>query len=531
VSHADHPRGAEQAAVLARLRVAEARYRAALEASFDAFFFLECERAASGRIVDFILVDINAGAAAIMQQRREDVLGRRISDLYGDDWFDRLFDKYTRVVETREMLKEEFPAALPDLNIEWLCHRIVAVGDGVAITLHDITQRKRTEEERRRADEVLRQREEALRASEARLRAIFAAMPALFSAFDEERRIVFWNAEAERVTGYTREEIEHAPDRWSLLYPNTAYRQMVEAHSMEQAEVTVRCKDGSDRIIAFRPGRIPIPGWAGWAVGLDVTELRQTQQRLLVSERMASVGTLAGGVAHEINNPLAFVIINLEFVAETLASLISAPPESPSARAALLREAAEAIANTQQGADRVRRIVRDLTVFSRAESEAREPTDVRAVLKACVQVAQNELRHRARVVEDYGPVPLVMASEGRLGQIFLNLLMNAAHAIPEGAADRNQVVIVTRADRDGRAVVEVRDTGQGIQPEVVARIFDPFFTTRTIGKGTGLGLYICYGIVDALGGEIQVEAEPRKGSVFRVLLPPEGARPPRPRHT
>jgi len=131
----------------------------------------------------------------------------------------------------------------------------------------------------------------------------------------------------------------------------------------------------------------------------------------------------------------------------------------------------------------------------------------------------NEIRHRARLVKDYGDLPPVRANESRLGQVFLNLLVNAAQAIPEGAADRNEIRIVTRSVPPGRVTIEVRDSGGGIPPEVLGRIFDPFFTTKPSGVGTGLGLSICHSIVTALDGEISVDTAAERGTTFRVTLP------------
>jgi signal transduction histidine kinase len=132
----------------------------------------------------------------------------------------------------------------------------------------------------------------------------------------------------------------------------------------------------------------------------------------------------------------------------------------------------------------------------------------------------NEVRHRAQLVKDYGPVPLVNADEGQLAQVFVNLLVNAAQAIPEGHAETNQICVATGTDESGRAILSFRDTGAGISPELLGRIFDPFFTTKPVGVGTGLGLSICHGIVTALGGEITVESQPGKGTIVRITLPP-----------
>jgi PAS domain S-box-containing protein len=254
----------------------------------------------------------------------------------------------------------------------------------------------------------------------------------------------------------------------------------------------------------------------------DVTEQREIEARLVLADRMASVGTLAAGVAHEINNPLSYVLSNLELLAEELKQLATCGP------AALYRELAELTGDARDGAERVRKIVRGLKTFSRADEDCRVLLDVTKVLDLAINMAFNEVRHRARLVKDYQRTPLVEADEARLGQVFVNLLINAAQAVPEGHADTNEIRLVTGADAVGRAFVEVRDSGPGMSKEVLRRIFDPFFTTKPVGLGTGLGLSICHGIVTALGGEITAESEPGRGSVFRVVLPPAPHGSPRP---
>jgi PAS domain S-box-containing protein len=260
----------------------------------------------------------------------------------------------------------------------------------------------------------------------------------------------------------------------------------------------------------------------------DVTEKKRMQAQLLEGDRMASMGMLAAGVAHEINNPLAYVVANLGFVLSelALAGVLPAGPGAPTGEETartlpgeLLAEMRRALDEAREGADRVRAIVRDLKTFSRADEPGRGPVDVRRVLESAVKLARNEIRHRARMVTELSPVPAVLATEHRLGQVFLNLLVNAAQSLPEGHAEENQIRAATRTDAQGRAVVEIQDTGCGIPPEALGSIFEPFFTTKPVGVGTGLGLSICRGIVTSLGGEIQVESEPGKGSLFRLILP------------
>ncbi len=246
-----------------------------------------------------------------------------------------------------------------------------------------------------------------------------------------------------------------------------------------------------------------------------IAEQRELQARMLVSERMASVGTLAAGVAHEVNNPLTYVLSNVAFALEQLRS--SEPDWSTRPACAPLRDAAAALGEAMTGAGRVRDIVRDLKTFSRAEDDLAGEAHPNAVIEGCLKMTKS-VTSRALVVASLEEVPSVRGSEARLAQVVSNLLVNAAQAIPEGQRDPEIAVATWRTD-SGRVAIQVRDNGQGIPPDVLPHIFDPFFTTKPVGVGTGLGLSICHGIVEAFGGEIRVETEVGRGSAFRVLLP------------
>ncbi|MCA8354950.1 histidine kinase [Burkholderia cepacia] len=262
--------------------------------------------------------------------------------------------------------------------------------------------------------------------------------------------------------------------------------------------------------------------------------LEETHVQLLQSEKLASIGQLAAGVAHEINNPIGFVSANLntlktwvrsllDVIAAHEAALRQLDPAARDALTALGRsvdldyvrgEIATLIDESIDGALRVRRIVQDLRDFSRPASDEWSVVDLRAGLESTLNVVHNELKYKAEIVRDYGDVPLVECLPSQLNQVFMNLLVNAAQAIPERG------VITIRTSSDGEQVsIAISDTGTGMTPDVVRRIFDPFFTTKPVGQGTGLGLSVSHGIVERHRGTIDVTSEPGRGTTFCVRLP------------
>jgi two-component system cell cycle sensor histidine kinase/response regulator CckA len=243
-------------------------------------------------------------------------------------------------------------------------------------------------------------------------------------------------------------------------------------------------------------------------IARDVTNKKQTEAQLLAADRLAQVGTLAAGVAHEINNPLGAVLANLTFAQDAAEGDSTISP-------AQMREALE---EARVAAERVREIVRDLTMLARSEDGPTGSADLTKVIESTLRIAGNEVRHRARLITELGEVPRVHGSEARLGQVMLNLVVNAMHAIPEGSQDA-EIRVVTRVAAPGMVAVDVTDTGQGMTEEVQRRLFTPFFTTKPMGEGTGLGLSICERIVTGLGGQIRVRSMVGTGSTFTVVLP------------
>ncbi|MDB4957931.1 MAG: Sensor histidine kinase [Myxococcales bacterium] len=245
---------------------------------------------------------------------------------------------------------------------------------------------------------------------------------------------------------------------------------------------------------------------------IDITERKQLQARLVASERLAALGTLAAGVGHEINNPLTYIGLNLTLVERELAMLANSVP------AAAIQRIRGMIEQARYGTERVGAVVRNLQALSRTPEERVGRVDLNAILMRCLDIADHQIRHRARVVRELAAIPHVLSSEDRMLQLCLNLMVNAAQAIPEGNIDRHEIRIASSTSPEGDAIIVVSDTGVGIASAHVDRIFDPFFTTKPIGQGTGLGLAICRTIVSSMRGEIRVESRPGR-TTFRVSLP------------
>ncbi|HVP31781.1 MAG TPA: ATP-binding protein, partial [Myxococcota bacterium] len=254
-----------------------------------------------------------------------------------------------------------------------------------------------------------------------------------------------------------------------------------------------------------------------------------TEDRLSAVEKQISIGRLAAGVAHEINNPLTYVIGNVGLALEGLEAsalelggmrLGSAAQTVVDSVGTRLRELGQALREAAEGGERVRQIVADLKRFARTDERARRALELPQILDAAAKMTTHVVRHHARLLTEYGPTPPVEAVEGSLVQVFTNLLVNAAQAIGPGDAEHQEIRIRTATDAEGRAVVEIHDSGPGISAEALPQVFEPFFTTKPRGAGIGLGLAICRSIVSSLGGEIVAESRPGEGSTFRVSLPP-----------
>ncbi len=281
-------------------------------------------------------------------------------------------------------------------------------------------------------------------------------------------------------------------------------------------------------IAPLRDERGKMIGLAGFSN--DVTEIRKLQNTVIQNDRVNAMGTLASSVAHEINNPLTYVLAHgdsMQVELDTLEGLLSSVhgPTRAALHASLMR-LREDLAPIRSGTSQIATITRDLRTFNRPDDASLSPVDLRAVIDAVLKLVRKEVEARANLALDLQSTPPVMGNETRLVQVVLNLIVNAMQALPDEPGRRD--ISVRTYTTDSHAVIEVADSGPGIGVADRERVFDPFFTTKDIGKGTGLGLFVCRNIVRGLSGDVIVTERPGGGALFRVTLPAGPAAQPNP---
>ncbi|TRZ94590.1 MAG: PAS domain S-box protein [Rhodocyclaceae bacterium] len=393
---------------------------------------------------------------------------------------------------------------------------------------------------------------------------------------DNEARISLWNRAAERVFGYSFHEAM-GQEVHALIAPQRYHAVSAKAFEHFKAtgegaalgkllELTGIRKGGTEFPLELSLSAENFKGrWIAVATARDIsdrkhgeqqvqaqgehlekvnaelvaanTQLKDAQNQLLQSEKMASIGLLAAGVAHEINNPIGYVYSNLGTLEKYLADIFAVVRKYEAAEHLMDGHAEEIedvrqfkaqvdldylkediqslLAESREGLMRVRKIVRDLKDFSHIGSDEEwQWADVKAGLESTLGVVWNELKYKCEVVKEYADLPLILCLPSQLNQVFMNLMVNAAQAI-----EVHGIVTLRTGQEEDQIWVEIADTGKGVAPENLARLFDPFFTTKPVGLGTGLGLSVSYSIVEKHHGKIEVHSELGKGATFRVWLP------------
>ncbi len=491
---------------------------AAIEGSTDAVF---------AKDLDGRYVFVNPAAARFFGRDAEEILGRLDEELFpaASAAESRANDRRALESGTTETYESETTC-----NGVTVCHLSTkfpyrnALGEvaGVIGFARDVTAKRDAEDALRKHLELF----EALVEAQGDLGV------ALVVCHGPELKPRFSNDALLEITGHSRQEVEQLPSLMELLAPDQRARvesrrqgQPASDRQVQQYDTVMLDKSGARREIELATKPL---GENDHVVMLrDVTLERRARAQLMASDRLSAVGRLAAGVAHEINNPMAYVVTSLAEIREIVDELSAAGiGGAPSGEADGRRRLGEAIGRLRaatddacDGADRVTTIVREVGMFSRAPDESISSFDVQDAVRSSVRLTNNTVRHRARLELELGATPLVRGNEARLAQVLVNLLMNAAQAIPDDRTDQGVIRLRTSLDESGRAVIEVIDNGVGISAENVRHIFEPFFTTKPPGSGTGLGLSVCVGIARGMGWELTVATQPGCGSTFRVVLP------------
>jgi PAS domain S-box-containing protein len=394
-------------------------------------------------------------------------------------------------------------------------------------------------EARKKRRQLLEAREAELESAR-RLQVLFDAMAEGVVLHRADGQIIQSNRATERLLGLTQDQLRGLTPLdpcWRCIhedgspFPGEAHPASVTLRTGAAClGVVMGVRKPTGELAWLSVNALPLggPGEASRQVIVtfhDITALKEAQataDRLKRQEHLITTGTLASGVGHEINNPLAYILTNLEF---SLGELSTIAGGSPSGR---MRELITALSEARTGAERIQKIVQGLRAMAREES-APVATDLNGVVEIATHMAAHELRYRATVARAIPAGLAAMADESRLTQVVSNLLVNAAQCFEASDTGRNRVEVRAGRDPDGRVRLTVSDNGPGIPPELIHRIFDPFFTTKPVGEGTGLGLPICQSIVTSMGGELRLESVVGQGTQVHVLLPfterPAAARP------
>jgi len=371
---------------------------------------------------------------------------------------------------------------------------------------------------------LLRRTFGSLEASEERLRTAVEHMPVMMAAFDNTGRVLVWNRECERITRYSADDIIGNPRWMELLFPDPGRRSRMQAEwatrggEFRDWEWQVACASGAPRIISWASvaGRVPIPGWASWGVGVDITDRRRVEEQFRQAQKMEAVGRLAGGVAHDFNNLLTVIG---GYTAVLLATLPYGERE---------RHQLEQI---EKACERAAALTRQLLLFSRKKPLEATVLSLNEVVGEVQRMIARLIGEDIRLAVCLDPAaPCVKADRVLMEQAIINLAINARDAMPHGGTltltSAEAVLDAPRGAHGGEippgryALLRVEDTGTGMDAETAAQAFEPFFTTKEPGKGTGLGLSTVFGTIQQSGGYVSLETSPGRGTSFSMYFPP-----------
>ncbi len=463
-------------------------------------------------------LDVNDAAVRQYGWSREEFLAMRILDIRPPEDAARLSEALRRPLEAtgRRGIWRHTRKDGTRLDVEIVSHPLRYQGRPATLVLaRDITERKRIEE--------------ALRRSEERYRAIVSTTPNVaIEGFDRQGRVLFWNGAAERLFGWSEQEAIGRTLDELILDPASAAEFMAALRAIEEtreplgpAEWRFRAKDGREGVVVATIFAIPAHGGGTEFIcmDVDVTDRKVLERQLLQAQKLESVGRLAGGIAHDFNNLLTAILGYAELAAGAVEG---------DARATGW------VAEIRSAAERAGALTRQLLTFARRQVIEPEVVDVNELTSDLERMLRRVIGEDIQLVTELeARAPTVRADAGQLEQVLLNLAVNARDAMPDGGrlTIRTRDVVLGEGDLATRpglvpgpyVAIEAIDTGVGMSEEVLAHLFEPFFTTKELGKGTGLGLATCYGIVTQCGGRIEADSEPGRGATFRILLPCENA--------
>jgi len=448
---------------------------------------------------------VNEGAATIFGRPRAELEGASPFILFAPELVDKERERIAaRGRGAAPPIVFETVINRPDgtrVPLELAVSRVVTPGDTLTVSfIRDISAR---------LEAVA-----TLRRSEERFRSVVEGAPDGVVIL-QRGRIAFLNELAATLFGLPNREAglgtlvtEHLVPEDAAVAADRIGRMIASGASFDPMEYRPRANP--ERIVEIKSILIEREGEpAVLAFARDVSARKRIEQELVRADRLASIGMMSAAVAHEINNPLAYAQLCLQFLERELPGLLGDKREW----------AIEQLRNASHGIDRVATIVRDLRSFARPDSGEVGRVDVIACIEQAIKLVDNEVRHRAQLVREFHDVPAVHANASRLEQVFVNVLVNAAHAIPAGDVSNHEIRVTVRS-RDNTVAVAVRDSGPGVPPELRDRVFEPFFSTKAVGVGTGLGLAVCRSIVEQLGGRIELDsAGERGGAVVTITLP------------